>query len=479
MTARRRPGRCTAAACAPALGAAAATAALPAVPAHAEVRQTAPCAVADRAEGAPPVGVPAAQAALDLDTVHRFATGAGQTVAVIDTGVAPHPRLPRLTGGGDLVGAVPAGAEPPEPGLVDCDAHGTLVAGLIAAVPAASDGFVGVAPGARVLAIRQTSAKFSAARTDGDDPAAAPVGGAGTVGTLATAIRMAADQGATVINISEVACARGIGALRSGVLEDAVAYAASRDAVLVAAAGNTGGACAQNPAERDPLHPGTRGWDSAYTDVAPAHLADHVISVASVDPGGAPSDFSLAGPWVTVAAPGRGLTSLANSTGGGLADRVRTESGAGPVDGTSFAAPLVSGIVADVRSRFPELTAPQVIRRIVATARPGPHGWEPTIGYGVVDAVAALTAPAAAVEARAPGDAVPLSGPLIAAPAAAPDDHGARDRALVGVAVLAVLVGAAAAARALLSRASARGPGIATDGGYPDRRAGSRSRSES
>ncbi|WP_262491193.1 S8 family serine peptidase, partial [Mycobacterium simiae] len=66
---------------------------------------------------------------LDLGEAWRFGRGAGVKVAVIDTGVSPHPRLPNLVGGGDYV---VAGGD----GLSDCDAHGTIVASLIAAAPA-------------------------------------------------------------------------------------------------------------------------------------------------------------------------------------------------------------------------------------------------------------------------------------------------------------------------------------------------------
>ena len=63
---------------------------------------------------------------LDLPEAWRFGRGGGVRVAVIDTGVSPHPRLTDLVGGGDYV---MAGGD----GLSDCDAHGTIVASLIAA----------------------------------------------------------------------------------------------------------------------------------------------------------------------------------------------------------------------------------------------------------------------------------------------------------------------------------------------------------
>src|ERR1700743_1094558 len=65
---------------------------------------------------------------LNLSEAWRFGRGAGVKVAVIDTGVTPHPRLPHLIPGGDYVMA--------GDGLSDCDAHGTIVASMIGAAPA-------------------------------------------------------------------------------------------------------------------------------------------------------------------------------------------------------------------------------------------------------------------------------------------------------------------------------------------------------
>lgn len=66
---------------------------------------------------------------LNLNEAWQFGRGGGVKVAVIDTGVTPHPRLPHLIPGGDYV---MAGGD----GLSDCDAHGTIVASMIAAAPA-------------------------------------------------------------------------------------------------------------------------------------------------------------------------------------------------------------------------------------------------------------------------------------------------------------------------------------------------------
>src|ERR1700685_2616565 len=77
---------------------------------------------------------------LNLPEAWRFGRGAGVRVAVIDTGITPHPRLPHLIPGGDYV---MGGGD----GLSDCDAHGTIVASMIAASP--GTGGAPEAPGPR------------------------------------------------------------------------------------------------------------------------------------------------------------------------------------------------------------------------------------------------------------------------------------------------------------------------------------------
>lgn len=98
--------------------------------------------------------IPPSQRSLDLERAWEFSRGAGQLVAVIDTGVEPHPRLPDLWAGGDYVAAGGNGTE-------DCDVHGTVVAGIIGATKIDNQGFSGVAPEARILSIRQTSSLYS------------------------------------------------------------------------------------------------------------------------------------------------------------------------------------------------------------------------------------------------------------------------------------------------------------------------------
>ena len=129
---------------------------------------------------------------LDLSAVWRLSRGSGQTVAVIDTGVARHRLLPHLIAGGDYVFT--------GDGTDDCDGHGTIVAGIIGAAEGSTDGsgFSGVAPEATIIGIRQSSDKFA--------PAGQSAPGFGDVDTLAMAVRTAADMGASVINVSSIAC---------------------------------------------------------------------------------------------------------------------------------------------------------------------------------------------------------------------------------------------------------------------------------
>ena len=186
------------------------------------------------ADTAPDPADPAA-ARLQLAAAHRLATGAGQVVAVIDTGVSPHPRLgSRLRGVGDyLTGGT---------GLADCDGHGTAVAGILAASAVGRDdgGVEGMAPAAEVLAIRQSSPSFAVPGPDGTPRTA------GDVRTLAEAIVLAVRSGATVINISEAVCLRARQAASQGAqVQAALRLAAGSDVVVVAAAGNAGvGSCA-------------------------------------------------------------------------------------------------------------------------------------------------------------------------------------------------------------------------------------------
>lgn len=359
--------------------------------------------------------------ALAMESVWRLSRGGGQTVAVIDTGVTRHRLLPRLLPGGDYVST--------GDGTQDCDGHGTIVAGIIGAAhpDGDGDGFGGIAPDADIIAIRQSSNVFRPSDAPGET-------GIGDVDTLAAAVRAAADAGATVINISSVACVPADKGIDDRALGAALAYAVdARNAVVVTAAGNVGGRgqCSQQNPGPDPDRPGQPDWATVKTVVSPAWYDDYVLTVGSVDHAGRPSAFTLAGPWVDVAAPGEDAVSL-SSDGDGLVDAVDGDTEPSPISGTSYAAPVVTGVVALVRAASPHLTARQVMRRIAETAHHPSAGWDPWVGNGTVDALAAVSADGA----RATVEHVPAAQ---ARTQPAGTDPTSRRVALIGAAVCLAL----------------------------------------
>ncbi|MEV6771354.1 type VII secretion-associated serine protease mycosin [Nocardia sp. NPDC051030] len=390
-----------------------------------------PC-ISTQAGGGGPT-IPPTQRTLDLDQAWKFSRGAGQLVAVIDTGVEPHPRLPGLIPDGDYVANSGDGTE-------DCDAHGTLVAGLIAATEVEGQGFAGVAPEARVLTIRQTSALYQAEGAGRDKGPDDMPDGYGKISALASAVRRAADAGARVINISLVACpTTKPDGPEMGALGAAVQYAAvEKDVVIVTSAGNTDTCKASNPGI-DPLHPDADLWNHINSYVAPAWWDEYVLSVGSVDAFGQPSKFTVPGPWVGVAAPGENIISLDPRNTGLTTAKFTNQGQAVAYSGTSFAAPYVSGVAALVRSHFPDLRAAEVIKRIEATAHAPGEGWNPYIGYGAVDPVAALTAEIRNdLPPKRPNAAVDKALP-VPTPAPAPD-HTARNVALIGTGIIGLLL---------------------------------------
>jgi membrane-anchored mycosin MYCP len=380
--------------------------------------------------GSNPGAASASQSTLDLSAAWLHSRGEGQTVAVIDTGVQPGPRLPNVEPGGDFVGSTD--------GLTDCDGHGTLVAGLIAGQPGA-DGFSGVAPGARLISIRQTSARFSP-QSQGEDPALTRAGI--DVVSLARAVVRAADLGARVINISAVTCLPATKTVDQAELGAALKYAAvEKDAVIVAAAGNTrggmsaGSGCESNPLG-DPALPGDpRNWAGVSAVSIPSWWQPFVLSVGSVTPAGQPSDFTMSGPWLGIAAPGENIVSVSNAPDGGLANGTPTDrQDMFPISGTSYAAAYVSGVVALVRSKFPGLRADEVVRRITATAHGAARSPSNLVGAGTLDPVAALTW----VVPASPGGDASAVRQIAAPPPPPPEDPGPRTAAFIGTGVLAL-----------------------------------------
>ncbi len=394
-----------------------------------------------------PGAVTTGQASLNLTAAWQFSRGEDQTVAVIDTGVRPGPRLPAVEPGGDFIAT--------SDGLTDCDGHGTLVAGIIAGQPG-DDGFAGVAPAARLLSVRAASAMFSP-RAAGDDPSRARA--EADIAALSRAVVRAADLGARVITIGTVTCLPADRNVDQAALGAALRYAAvEKDAVVVAATGNAGqtgsvggggGTCESNPLTDLSRPQDARNWTAVTSVSVPSWWQPYVLSVASLTPGGQPSAFTMAGPWVGVAAPGEGIASVSNRDDGGLANALPGGQGKlVPLSGTSYAAAYVAGLAALVRGRYPDLTAAQVVHRITATAHNAARAPSDVVGAGTIDPVAALTW-------ELPASVDPNAAPVkqLAAPPEPPRKNPApRIVAFAGTAALAVLVAAVAANAAISAR---------------------------
>ncbi|WP_233608640.1 type VII secretion-associated serine protease mycosin [Nocardia stercoris] len=329
------------------------------------------------------VQVPPPERALELRQARALTRGAGVTVAVLDTGVSPDTRLPNLIGGGDYV---QAGGD----GLYDCDAHGTLVAGIIGGAADPADGFTGVAPDARIVSIRYRSGAFSLDNPPQNFDAVQQA--SLDVRTMARAITHAANLGAGVITVSVPICLPVSTQVDQSMLSQAIGYAVHvRGALIVAGAGNTGGSgCGQNPAI-DPSRPfDPRNWDAVKTIATPSWYSTDVLTVGFTTAAGETMDDSLTGPWVSVGAPGTGIESLGPG-GPSLINGVGAGDKLVPVGGASFAAAYVSGVAALLRSRFPNETPAEITARLVAGAHAPARGVDNTVGAGVIDALESLS----------------------------------------------------------------------------------------
>ncbi|MCU7726705.1 S8 family serine peptidase [Actinoplanes sp. KI2] len=267
---------------------------------------------------------------LNVAQAQTISEGSGVSVAVIDTGVYPHPDLQRnLLPGADLL---PGGTGD---GRVDDNGHGTNVAALVAAHGRNNDGVLGIAPSAKILPIKignKANGLSIDAATD--------------------AFGWAIAHGAKVINVSS-------GTGPTDALINSVNGAISHDIVVVAAAGNTSEAAILS---------------------YPAAI-DGVLVVGATDRNGKHAPFSIVDKKVDICAPGKDVITA------------EPKKRYADVDGTSFAAPIVSGAAALVRAKFPNLSGPEVIHRLEATADDiGPPGRDDQCGYGELNIVKALTA---------------------------------------------------------------------------------------
>lgn len=346
---------------------------------------------AGTAEAAPPCVTPTgvyrepakwAQRLTDARPSWPLTEGAGQLVAVVGTGVDPT--------NAQLAGRVsPIGAA-----ADDCDGRGTFAAGIVAAQPDPATTFAGMAPGARILAVKYTESASGGAGGDADPD------------RLAEAITASVGAGATVILVV-------LPTLRtSPALDTAVRDALSANVVVV------------SPAMADKA--GVRSYPTSVAGV---------LGVGAVDDGGSAVQQE-AGPYVALAAPGADVVGTSAKTSGavghiwGLEDRP-------PI---YAAAAFVAGAAALIRDYHPSLDPAGVADRLVATAsRPPSGGRDPLLGWGILDVNAA-------VAAELSGSRSDRSKPNSVVPAAAPAAPAPHERlpgwvAVIGVglAVLAVI----------------------------------------
>lgn len=283
-------------------------------------------------------------------------TGAGVTVAVVDTGVAyetygSYQQAPDLAGtifvpGYDFVN------DDTHPN--DDNSHGTHVAGTIAQTTNNNMGVAGMAFNARIMPVKVLNAS-----------------GAGTSWQVAQGIRWAADKGANVINLS-LGSSTG-----SSVEKQAVQYAYDHGVTVVASAGNDGAGAVDYPA--------------AY---------DVVIAVGAVRYDEALAYYSNYGTALDVVAPGGDVTVDQNGDGygDGVLQQTFNPNTKNPTDfryyffqGTSMAAPHVAGVVALLIAKGVAATPDHVRAALESTAKDlGNPGWDNTYGYGLIQVADAL-----------------------------------------------------------------------------------------
>ena len=261
------------------------------------------------------------------------------TIAVVDTGIDPnHP---------DLKGKITGGYNVLDPGSAPTDenGHGTHVAGIAAGNPDTSMGISGIAPSCRIMPIKVANAQGVAATSD-----------------IAEGIAYAALHGASVINLSIG------GPTASKTLEKAVAAAVARHVPIVAAMGNDGSS--------RPMYP------AAYAGV---------IAVGATDAQDEVTAYSQTGKWISVVAPGDDILSTTPTYVTNLIETGETTGRFGYLSGTSMATPMVTGIVALMRSLDDSLS-PDDLKQKLESSTDGSGRFSTSAGYGRVNAAKAVGA---------------------------------------------------------------------------------------
>ncbi|NKE09758.1 MULTISPECIES: S8 family serine peptidase [Kocuria] len=307
------------------------------------------------------------------------ATGRGQVIAVVDTGISSHPDINgKVVQGRDMttnyggtfaIDGDGRDSDPTDPGdryeISGCNAtwHGTHVAGIAAANTNNAQGVAGVARDARIMPVRVLG---SCTYGYESDIVAGVRWAAG-----ATIDGVTAPTPATVINMS----LNLLGAC-STTMQSAIDYAYNRNVPVVVSAGNANRDAANYP---------------------PANCARTIV-VGAADQNGARASYSNWGPSVDVLAPGGTQTAPIVST---MNSGTRTYGTPmyGYKYGTSMAAPFVAGTVAMMKEANPSLSVDQ-IERTLKTTSTGQLGVLQVAPNRAVASVAASGAPFADVSAN-------------------------------------------------------------------------------
>ena len=249
----------------------------------------------------------------DIQVPENYPNARLVTVAVLDTGIDyHHPQLkPILAGPG-------YNAVNPKLDANDTLGHGTHVAGLIAA-PLDASGFQGVSSHIKILPVKVMMANPNApVRPQGTEPDT----GTALTETVAKGLTWAIQNGAEVVNLSMA----WPSSIHSNAMDDAIALATQKKILVVSSAGN----------------------DGTNADVYPC-IYETVICVGAHGPGGALTHFSNYGSMVDLVAPG---VSILSTWPGSLTPKTFAgQIGYEFKDGTSMAAPFVTGALAELLSR--------------------------------------------------------------------------------------------------------------------------------
>jgi subtilisin family serine protease len=272
--------------------------------------------------------------------------GSGVVVAIIDTGVDDtHPDLSgSFVQGRDFSGlGSPDGTAPVGPSSY----HGTMVASLIAGQGKNSGGVIGVAPGVSLMSLS----------------IGLGIEGADTDQQIADAVIWAVDNGAKVINLSLTRNSRTWPAS----WDEAFLYALENDVVVVSASGN------RPDGTGAPSAPGTMPGVLAVGGLTKAQVGSERSSTEGIA--------------IDITAPAEELF------GSFPGDEIRSW------EGSSAAAPIVSGLVALMRQADPAASANDILQRLIASADDlGEPGFDGIYGFGAINPTQALSSRLTATE---------------------------------------------------------------------------------